>query len=70
MVLDHVQERRKLVEALEVIKRTCSSVEDRFDCKLCPLYDSEGVCYLGWYSPEDWIINDSLEGGVDWRAFK
>lgn len=70
MVLDHVQERRKLVEALQLMKDICTARGD--NCDGCPLIiNYAGDCIGDWCRyPMDWDINDSLEGGADWRAFK
>lgn len=63
--MKHTQE--EIINALNVIKDTCSNVSNIQDCWLCPLSDRDGHCIITEQSPQAWDIVREEEV---WRAFK
>jgi hypothetical protein len=62
--MKHTQE--EILNALHVIKDTCSNVTDIQDCSLCPFNDGDGHCIVNEQAPSCWDIVEK----ETWRAFE
>lgn len=62
--MKHTKE--EILNALHVIKDTCSNVSDIQDCCLCPFNDGDGHCIVAEQSPSAWDIVEK----ETWRAFE
>ena len=62
--MKHTQE--EIINALNVIKDTCSNVSNIQDCWLCPLSDRDGHCIVTEKAPCVWNIVEK----EPWRAFE
>lgn len=63
--MKHTKE--EILNALHVIKDTCSNVSDDVqDCCLCPFNDGDGHCIIAEQAPSCWDI----KGDEPWRAFE
>lgn len=58
--------KQEILNALHVIKDTCSNVTDIQDCGLCPFNDGDDHCIVNEQAPIAW---DIVEKEI-WRAFK
>lgn len=54
----------EILNALHVIKDTCSNVTDIQYCCLCPFSDGDGHCLVNEQAPSCWDIKDD----EPWRA--
>lgn len=62
--MKHTQE--EILNALHVIKDTCSNVTDIKDCSLCPFSDGDGHCIITEQAPCAW----NIKSDEPWRAFE
>ena len=61
--MKHSQE--EIVNALKVIKETCSEQQEFDPCKRCPL-SKEGICVIQEQPPQEWEIRPNIP---EWKAF-
>ena len=64
-----MEERNRLIDALNVIKEECSKYYRCSDCPLRFVSDSGACCSFGKEDPNKWNIKEK-EKGDPWRAFK
>lgn len=62
--MKHTKE--EILNALHVIKDTCSNVTYIQDCGFCPFSDGDGHCIVSEQAPSDWDIVEK----ETWRAFE
>lgn len=62
--MNHTQE--EILNALNVIKDTCSNISNIQNCWLCPFSDRDGHCIVTEKAPCVW----NIKSDEPWRAFE